>query len=166
MECGNYANEQKSEENVFSDAEDYMKSVTTKKNDAPEFEEIEVSKDLDESTGNWIKVKTSGTDKENNTLDYTLKLWKKENEEIDEHELIKKEPTRKTESKNIKSGEEAILEISGLEEYTDYLYRVEVTDKINITEGEINKIRTYCKGTGAKCSRRNKMFNLQRNRNT
>lgn len=38
--------------------------------------------------------------------------------------------------------------MNGLEEYTDYIYRVDVSDKENNVIGTRANIKTYCSGNG------------------
>lgn len=127
--------------------------ITDRINAAPVIEEVRTSKDINGETGkNWFKAVTRGTDEEGDKLIYTLKMWKKANEEVNEQELVKGEPTKKIIKENITSGEEVELEITDLEEYTEYVYRIEITDGKDITEGNLQKVRTYCTGTTNSCS--------------
>ena len=135
--------------------------ITDRINAAPVIEEITTSKDINEETGkNWFKVVVRGTDEEGDKLTYTLKMWKKANEEVNEQDLVKGEPTKKISKEDITSGEEVELEITDLEEYTEYVYRVEIADTQDKTEGELQKIRTYCPGINYSCGRRKKMHDM------
>ena len=121
--------------------------ITDRINAAPVIEEVRTSKDINGETGkNWFKAVTRGTDEEGDKLIYTLKMWKKANEEVNEQDLVKGEPTKKISKENITSGEEVELEITDLEEYTEYVYRVEIADTQDTTEGSIQKVRAYCSG--------------------
>ena len=121
-------------------------------NNAPVLGTVEIEKDLDENTGNWVKVKTSATDQENDKLTYTFKMWKKI-EGKSEEELVQQVPTKIATKENVNAGEEIEITINGLEEYTDYVYRVDVADKDNNVVGTKANIKTYCSGTGLECER-------------
>jgi len=131
-------------------------------NNAPVLGALTLTKDLDETTGNWVKVKTSATDKENDPITYTLKMWKK-TDEVSEAELIAQTPTRTETKPNVASGGTVEIIITGLEEYQDYIYRVDVADENNMTIGTTAEVKTYCSGTGLECERRRSLQNVLRN---
>lgn len=119
-------------------------------NNVPIIERIELEKNFDKITGNWIKITTSATDIENDKINITLKMWKME-EGTNEEDLMKKSPTKTEIRTNVSSGEEIKITITELEEYQDYIYRVDVADKENMTIGERALVKTYCSGTGLEC---------------
>lgn len=121
-------------------------------NNAPVLGGVTVAKDIDEKTGNWVKVTTSATDAENDKLTYTLKMWKKPEGTVDETEIIKGDPTRTATKKDITAGENVEITIKGLEEYQDYIYCVYVTDGNNVIVGDRKLVKTYCSGTGLECT--------------
>ncbi len=128
-----------------------IESEIKETNNAPVLAELNMTKDLDEETGNnWLKVTARATDLENDKLTYTLKMWKK-NEGANETELIAQVPT-KTETKvNVTAGQQVEIQINGLEEYQDYIYRMDVADQNNMTIGEAAVVKTYCSGKGIEC---------------
>lgn len=135
---------------IVSDEYADIDSGVRETNNAPVLGAVTIEKDLDETTGNWVKVKTSATDAENDPITYTFKMWKKE-EGVSEEDLIKQEPTKTGTEKDAISDEPIEIKISGLEEYQDYIYRVDVTDNNNIVIGTIETVKTYCSGTGLEC---------------
>jgi len=58
----------------------------------------------------------------------------------------------KTQTKTGMSEDEISFEELNLEEYTDYYYRIELTDGTEIDNGTVQNFRTYCPGTGLECS--------------
>lgn len=121
-------------------------------NNAPVLGAVTVAKDIDEKTGNWVKVTTSATDAESDKLTYTLKMWKKPEGTVDETEIIKGDPTRTATKKDITAGENVEITIKSLEEYQDYIYRVDVADGNNVIVGDRKAVKTYCSGTGLECT--------------
>ncbi|MCI9366099.1 MAG: hypothetical protein HFJ54_06090 [Clostridia bacterium] len=130
-----------------------IESEIKETNNAPLLEKVEMTKDIDEETGNnWAKVTARATDIENDKLTYKLKMWKKE-EGTNETELIAKTPTKTGTKTNVIAGEEIQIQINGLEEYTDYIYRIDVADENNMTIGTIAGVKTYCSGKTDTCER-------------
>jgi len=151
----NYTEKQLEEENELNKldkkAKNAIEKITGSSSQDEESEKfilknIALEKDIGETVGSWIKVKAMAVGKENESLKYTLKIWKKENEKVNEDKLIQETPTKIGVKHDARSGEEIELVIDGLEEYTEYLYRVEVSDKKITTEGQIGKVRTFCSG--------------------
>ena len=105
---------------IVSDKYAEIDSGIRETNNAPVLGAISIEKDLDETKGNWVKVKTSATDTENDKLTYTFKMWKKE-EGKSEEELISQEPTKVATKKDITTGEEVELIIN---ERTRRIYRL------------------------------------------
>lgn len=120
-------------------------------NNAPIIGEINLEKNFDEKTGNWIKVTTSATDTENDEINFALKMWKKETGE-NEEDIVKNSPTKTEIKTNVLSGEEIEIVVNKLEEYKDYIYRVDIEDKENIVVGNRATIKTYCSGRGLECN--------------
>ena len=137
---------------IVSDKYADIDSGIRETNNAPVLGPVTIEKDLDENTGNWVKVKTSATGQENDKLTYIFKMWKKE-EGVNEEDLIKQTPTKTATKKDVNAGGEVEITINGLEEYTDYVYRVDVADKDNNVVGTKANIKTYCSGTGLECER-------------
>ena len=142
---------------VVSDKYADIDSGIRETNNAPVLGEINLTKDLDETIGNWVKITTSATDKENDKLTYAFKMWKKE-EGANEEELIQQAPTKIHTKENVNAGEEVELIINGLEEYQDYVYRVDIADKDNDTIGIKENVKTYCSGKGIECERWRNMY--------
>lgn len=137
---------------IVSDKYSETVSEIRKTNNAPVLGEITLIKDIDETKGNWIKVITNGTDTENDMLTFSLKMWKKE-EGVNDETLVVGQPTKIITKDNIESGQSVELMINdGLEEYTEYLYRVDIADNENNVIGTRATIKTYCSGTGLTCS--------------
>ena len=135
---------------IVSDKYADVDSGIRETNNAPVLGAVTIEKDLDETTGNWVKAKTNATDQENDKITYTFKMWKKE-EGKSEEELVQQEPTRTATKKDVNAGEVEIT-ITGLEEYTDYVYRIDVADKDNNVIGTKANVKTYCSGTGFECT--------------
>lgn len=147
---------------IVSDEYADIDSGIRETNNAPVLGAVTIEKDLDETTGNWVKVKTSATDTESDPITYTFKMWKKE-EGVSEEDLIKQEPTKTGTNKDAVSGEPIEITISGLEEYQDYIYRVDVTDNNNIAIGKTAAVKTYCSGKGFECPGKTRMQCMWRN---
>ena len=96
---------------IVSDRYADIDSGIRETNNAPVLGEVNIEKDLDENTGNWVKVKTSATDQENDKLTYVFKMWKKE-EGKSEEELIQQTPTKIATKENIAAGEAVELVIN------------------------------------------------------
>jgi len=88
-----------------------------------------------------------------------LKVWKKEDNTVDENELVNKEPTKVVIKANVNPEAEVELKVTGLEEYTEYIERIEVKEQINTVIGENVKIRTYCSGKSIRCEKAERCAN-------
>jgi len=140
---------------IVSDKYAEIDSGVRETNNAPVLKTVTIEKDLDEVKGNWVKAKIVATDIEEDKLTYTLEMWKKV-EGISEEDIIKQMPTRIATVENKNSGENVEITIdNGLEEYQDYVYRVDVADKDNMTIGSIATVKTYCSGKALHCEGRN-----------
>ncbi|MCI8396896.1 MAG: hypothetical protein HFJ52_04425, partial [Clostridia bacterium] len=85
---------------------------------------------------NYIKINATGQDKEGGTLTYTLYV---------------KTASGSWQSKATTTGSPnspVTLTASGLTEYTDYYYKVDIRDNGNLTgtTGQLGSVRTYCPG--------------------
>ena len=125
--------------------------VTNRINTAPVLGTVKIERDIDEEKGNLVRLTTKATDTENDKLTYILKMWKKVDEAIEEVELIKQKPTASTTKTGITEGTEITLEITKLEEYTDYIYTLEVEDEWDKVGGTIRQVKTYCSGKHEYC---------------
>lgn len=147
---------------IVSDKYANIESSVRETNNAPILGEVTIEKGLDDVEGNWIEIRTTATDKENDKLTYIFKIWLKE-EGKNEEELVQQEPTRMETKTDIQAGEEVKIRVNGLEEYQDYVYRVDVADNDNNVIGTKNVVKTYCSGTGLWCIRWLSMFFMFRN---
>ncbi len=139
----------------FAEIESEIKET----NNAPVLGTVNMTKDIDEVTGNnWIKVTTNATDKENDSITYILKMWKK-TDGVTEEELIAQVPIKTEKKENVVAGQQVEIQINELEEYQDYIYRVDVSDKNNITIGSRASVKTYCSGKGNWCEGGNECVN-------
>ncbi|MCI8396508.1 MAG: hypothetical protein HFJ52_02175, partial [Clostridia bacterium] len=113
-------------------------ATTTVANTKPTVTASFVSKDT-----NYITINATGQDKEGGTLKYTLYV---------------KTESGSWQSKATTTGSpnsKVTLTASGLTEYTDYYYKVDVRDNGNLTgtTGQLGSVRTYCLGPG-QCTRK------------
>ena len=113
-------------------------ATTTIANTAPTVTASFASKDT-----NYITINATGQDKEGGTLKYTLYV---------------KTESGSWQSKATTTGSpnsKVTLTASGLTEYTDYYYKVDVRDNGNLTgtTGQLGSVRTYCLGPG-QCTRK------------
>ena len=117
---GNYATEQKKEENVFNDADHYIKVATNKK---PEFKYIEVTGMTVTTAG--IKAAAIDGDGENLTYRLFYGLDKDNLEEKDKKE-------------NIEQATEVQFEITGIDTTKLYYYRIDVSDKYATVQSQVS----------------------------
>ena len=84
-----------------------------------------------EKGSNYINLSVIAQDKEKEELKYTLNWGETEKLE-------------KREEKVATSGEEVIFQIKDLDRYTNYYWRVDVSDGAQTIKGEMGTSRTYC----------------------
>ena len=90
---------------------------------------------VDSKTTNSITIASIATDADEDDLTYMLYTG----ESSDSLELAET-------SAITPQGTEITLTKSSLKEYTDYYYRIDVTDGKSTTEGDVKSVRTYCPG--------------------
>ena len=93
-----------------------------------------------EKTTNSATIKVTGKGEPEVELTYNLYLGKTE------------EDMEKTQTKTGRIDEEISFEELNLEEYTDYYYRIEISDGTETNKGNVQTFRTYCPGTGLECA--------------
>jgi len=93
-----------------------------------------------EKTTNSATIKVTGKGEPEVELTYNLYLGKTE------------EDMEKTQTKTGRTDEEISFEELNLEEYTDYYYRIEISDGTETNKGNVQTFRTYCPGTGLECA--------------
>ena len=96
---------------IVSDTYVDVDSGIRETNSPPVLGAVNAEKDLDRSTGNWVKIKTVATDQENDKLTYAFKMWKKESG-VNEENLLQQVPTKIAIKENIAAGEEVELTIN------------------------------------------------------
>ena len=95
-------------------------------------------------TTNSITIAARSTDSDGDRLTYKLYTGPSSNN-----------LTLATTSSSTTSGTQVSLRKSSLNQYTTYYYRVDVSDGITTTTGNVGSVRTYCPGTGLTCSGQN-----------
>jgi len=123
MESGNYATEQKKEEELFNEADHIIKATNNKK---PVLENIEVTGMT--ATGATIKVKATDVDGEN--LTYILYMG------ISEDTL-----EEKAKKENIEQGQEIELIGEGIDTTNLIYYRVDVVDKYATVKSQVSTLQ-------------------------
>lgn len=96
---------------VVKDRYSEIESEIRETNNAPVLGTVTIEKGLDETKGNWVSVKATATDVENDKLTYTFKMWKKE-DGIEEEILIGQTPTKIAIAENKTVGEQVELAIN------------------------------------------------------
>lgn len=113
--------------------------ITLKSNSAPSIETAKVKS----KTTNSLTVTVNATDIDNDKLIYTLYTSKSPDSNFEE----------KATSVATEAGTNVDLTAQGLEQYTYYYYKIDVTDGKDTTDGLVsNQVRTYCPGTGFHCN--------------
>lgn len=127
-----YSKKQEDEQKEFLEIEesikDTLKDIQTS-NTVPVFQ---TDATVSEITTNSITILTSATDIDNDELTYTLYWGKTENYE------------KEAEEKKSSSGEEVVFSKTDLEDYTEYYWKVEVSDGTDVTKGIESITKTYC----------------------
>ncbi len=94
-------------------------------------------------TTSSITVSARATDNNGDNLTYTLYTSTSSTGNF----------TKKATSSSTASGNSVSMRASGLRQYTNYYYYVEVTDGKLTTKGDVSSaVRTYCPGTGLTCT--------------
>lgn len=96
---------------------------------------------LESKTSSSITINATAIDEDNDKLVYKLYVGESSNK-----------LTLANTSTEMEQGIETILSKSYLTEYTTYYYRVDVTDGINITQGNVASIKTMCSGRTLTCN--------------
>jgi len=123
MESGNYAKEQKKEEDLFNEADHIIKVANNKK---PVFENI----DITGMTATSATIKAKATDGDGENLTYILYMGTSEDslEEKDKKE-------------NIEQGQEVELIGEGIDTTNLIYYRVDVLDKYSKVESQVSTLQ-------------------------
>ena len=143
----NYAKEQMLEKADMEKIDESVKNSVEKIDDKlANKEKITLNSKYKEKTTKEIKIEVTAIDSNNANLEYkiyTKTVGNKENDWIESGILS-----------NQKSGETIVLTASGLKTFTEYFWKVEVSNgKIQETEESTEAIRTLCKGNkGNVCS--------------
>ena len=123
MEFGNYATEQKKEENIFNGADHYIKAWQNKK---PEFDYVEV----ESMTATSATIKAKATDEDGENLTYKL-FYGLDRDNLEE----------KDKKQDIKQGQEVQFEMTGIDVTKVYYYKVSVLDQYVKVDSEIKETK-------------------------